>query len=279
MKKFFLILFYSAGLLLLGRNLLFLPIVNPKTEEQKSELVKQKVAEFISKEDLKFSVYYKDLVTGQTFGIDENKVLTGASLNKLVIVAYLYNLAKDNKINLEEKVVVQKEDIQDYGTGSIRYDEPGKVYSLKTLAKLSLEQSDNTAAHLLVLKLGVDEVEEYRKRLGLVATDMENNKTSSRDMGKLLDLVYSRKITSEALTLELLDFMKDTDFEDRIPRFIDGDVKIYHKTGDAVGMIHDVAIVEGKRKFILSVLTSEVGDEEKAKNVIGRLAKIIYDGD
>lgn len=272
------VLLITFLLLLTGRNLSFLPKFDFRSEIQKTDDIKKRVMEFTKKEKGTYSIYYKDLKSGQNFGIDENEVLTGASLNKLIIVGYIYNQAKDGKINLEDKVIMQKEDIQDYGTGSLRYEEPGGSYSLKTLSKLSLQQSDNTAAHLLAVKVGVDKIEEYRNKLGLTSTDMQNNKTTARDMGIFLELLYNRKITSEPLTLELLDWLKDTDYEDRLPRFLPGNIVVYHKTGDAVNMIHDAGIIMSNDKpFVLVILTNDLTDETKAKDNIGKIAKIIYD--
>ncbi len=276
---------YSILLLFIGRNLSFLPLVDFRSDKQKTEDIRKNVIEkFLKTMEGSYSVYYKDLKTGQEFGINENKVLTAASLNKLLIISYLYNQARDKKIDLEEKIVIQKDDIQDYGTGSIRYGGEGKPYTLKTLAMLSLEQSDNTAAHVLSLRLGEDKIQAYGKKLGLIATNMVDNKTTALDAGRILELIYSRKVTNESLTREILDFMKDTDFEDRLARYLPKNVSVYHKAADAQNMVHDVGIIDpstslgasDRNSFILAVLTSDIKNEGEAKETIGRLAKFIY---
>lgn len=269
---------YSVILLFVGRQLPFIPQIKFDSEIRAEDIRKNVLEKFLKEESGSYSIYYKDLKNGQEFGINENKVLTGASLNKLVIISYLYNLARDNTINLEDKITILEKDIQNYGTGSLRYEGAGKPYSLKALTQLALEQSDNTAAHVLSLRLGEDKIEAYGKRLGLSSTDMRNNKTTAHDMGKILELIYTKKITSGALTAELLDFMKDTDFEDRLVREIPNSVNVYHKAADATNMVHDVGIIDdGKDPFILAVLTSDIKDEEEAKKTIGKIAKFIYD--
>ncbi|OGH18370.1 MAG: hypothetical protein A2868_02165 [Candidatus Levybacteria bacterium RIFCSPHIGHO2_01_FULL_40_15b] len=273
---------YSIVLLFVGRQLSFLPQIKFGSREAAEDIRKNVLEKFLKGEKGSYSIYYKDLATGQEFGINENKVLTAGSLNKLLIISYLYNLARDNKINLEDKITIQKKDIQDYGTGSLRYDGEGKPYTLKTLTQLGLEQSDNTAAYVLSLRLGEDKIQEYGRKLGLASTNMANNKTTARDMGKILDLIYSGKITSDPLTQELLDFMKDTDFEDRLVRDLPSNVSAYHKAADATNMVHDVGIIDPSGRsnsspFILAVLTSDIKDEEEAKKTIGKIAKFIYD--
>ncbi|MBI4092111.1 MAG: serine hydrolase [Candidatus Levybacteria bacterium] len=275
---------YSIILLFVGRQLPFIPEMRFGSGTQAEDLRKNVLEKFLREEKGSYSIYYKDLKTGQEFGINENKVLTAGSLNKLLIISYLYSLAGDNKINLEDKITIQKKDIQDYGTGSLRYEGEGKPYALKTLTQLALEQSDNTAAYVLSIKLGEDKIQEYGNKLGLSSTSMANNKTTARDMGKILELIYSRKITSDPLTRELLDFMKDTDFEDRLIRDLPSNVSVYHKAADTINMVHDVGIIDPASggasdgsPFILAVLTSDVKDEGEAKGVIGKVAKFIYD--
>lgn len=279
MKKIILFLIYTLLILFIGKQISIIPQINFKTDVKKTEDFKKNVLlKFLNAEKGNYSIFFKDLKTNTSFGVNENQVLTGASLNKLVIIAYLYSLAEKGKIDLEDKISVQKEDIQDYGTGSLRYQEPGQSYSLRTLAKLSLEKSDNTAAYVLSIKLGQDNIQQYAKQLNLSATNMVNNKTSAKDMGELISLLYQGKIAKDPLRSEIADYMKDTDFEDRIPRDFGENVDVYHKTGDSVGMIHDVAVVDDKKSmFVLSILTSDMNDVEYAKKTIGKIAKFIYD--
>ncbi len=236
LKNFIIIIVvYTLFVLFIGRQLTFIPQIKLARPAPKiSTAQKETIQKLLKSTPGSYSIYYKDLNSGNEFGIDEHKLLTAASVNKLPIAAYLYSLAYRGKINLEDTVVVQKDDIQDYGTGSLRYQKPGGTYSLKDLAKLAIEQSDNTAAHVLGVRLDEANVQKYINGLGLVQTNMVNNKTSAADMGKLLELIYTKKIAGPSLTLELLDFTKDTDFEDRLARDIPKNVVVYHKAGDGV---------------------------------------------
>lgn len=279
MRNVAIFLFYSFFLVILGRQLSFIPVLNfSKAEEAKdTEEIREGLTTFLKEKEGQFSIYYKDLNSGEEFGMQENTVLTAASLNKLFIVGYLYNLASKKEINLEDKIVIQEEDIQDYGTGSLRYKKAGEPYTLKYLAQLAFKQSDNTAAHVLTIRLGEENIQEYARQLGMSATNMVENETSSRDVGRFLELLYQNEITSSALTSEMMDFMKDTDFEDRIPRLLPAGVTVYHKIGDAVTLVHDGAIVNnGKESFILVVMANNLKDEEKAKATIGEIAQFIY---
>lgn len=281
MRKIFTVIIFTFVVLLIGRNLTFLPKLtffsNPKTETLN---LKKQIKELIAKEKGSYDVYFFDLNNDKIFfGINEHEVHTAASVNKLHIVSVLYYLAGEGKVDLDEKITIQENDIQDYGTGGLRYEEPGGVYSFKTLAKLSLQKSDNTAAHVLATKIGMEKIQKTVEGLGLTQTDMVNNKTSLFDMYILLKKIYKGEITSPSLTKELLDFLKDTDIEDRLPILLPKDTIVYHKTGDTVGSIHDVGIVkQDDIEFFVGVMTSDIGDqEEKTKDIIAKIAKKIFE--
>ncbi|MDO8461154.1 MAG: serine hydrolase [bacterium] len=279
MRKFIFIIIYTIVLLLVGRSLIFLPKIGFITSPQKeTEAVKKDIKKVTDAAPGSYGIYYASLVDDNSFGINEKQVFTGGSVNKIPIIAVLYHLADKNKINLDEVITLKKEDIQDYGTGSLRYQKPGATYSFKTLTKLSLQQSDNTAAHIISTKIGTDVVQKTINDWGLSQTDMINNKTSPYDMYLLFTKIYKGEVTNEALTKELLGFLTDSDFEDRIPINLPKDVKVYHKTGDTLGGVHDLGIIENKGKaFYLGVMTTDIGNNEnETKQYIGVIAKKIF---
>jgi len=282
MKKFIIIIFYSFFLLLIGRQLNFLPIISLPDNKTQSSLsadeIRELMIEYISEFEGEYSIYYEDLPTGDAFGINHNSIMTAASLNKVPIIFYLYSLADKREIDLEEKITLLKSDIQDYGTGKLRYEKPGGVYTLKKLAELAFKHSDNTAVHLLTIRLGENNVQYFVDSLGLSATNIAFNETSPRDFGMLMSKFYNNELMSEALKQELMDYMLDTEFENRIPKYLEN-AKVYHKIGDSDNMVHDGGIIvpENGSPFVLVVMTQGIVEEENAHDSIGKIAKEIYD--
>lgn len=233
----------------------------------------------IQKNSGTFSVYIYDLKENKGYGINENMVITAASVNKIPILATLYKMAGEDKIDLEKIIIPQPSDIQHYGTGSIRYDPTGTPYSLKTLARLMMEKSDNTAAYLFAqIIIKPSNIQKQVDDWGLTQTDISDNKTSVFDMNILLQKIYRGEITTPSLTKEMLDFMDISDFDDRIPKGVDEGVKVYHKTGDEVRKIHDVGIVDlPKRPYFIGVMTTDVTNEEETKNTIAKISRKVFD--
>src|SRR3989304_9589010 len=203
-RRFAAIFVFAVFFMMLGRHLTFLPVINLSRDTFENDL-KKDVGKIIKDKKGFYSIYYKNLKSGNSFGIEEHQIETGASVNKLPIIAALYNLDKNGKIKLDEKITIQKNDVQDYGTGSIRYQKMPQTYSLRNLAKIALKESDNTAAHVISVKIGEDNVAKLVDSWGLKQTDMANNKTTVFDMSALFEKIYKGEIANAANTKELLE--------------------------------------------------------------------------
>lgn len=269
---------FAVFFIFLGRQLTFLPMINLSRDAFENDL-KKDITKIINGKGGFYSIYYKDLKTESSFGIDEHQVETGASINKIPIVAALYLLDKQEKINLDERITIQQDDLQDYGTGSLRYQKMPQTYSLRNLAKLSLKESDNTAAHILSVRIGEDVIQKFINNWGMNQTIMADNQTSAYDMSILFEKIYKGEIASPANTKELLSFMTETETEDRLPKKLPTNTKIYHKSGDGEGFIHDVGIIEiNNHAYYLGVMTSDVsGKEVQTSDIISQISKFIFD--
>jgi len=253
-------------------------IFNKKPKNYSPEEILQKIEEQTQKTSGTYSIYIYDINKNSGFGINEQMVTDAASVNKIPILAALYHLAGKDEIDLEKIVVPQPKDISD-GTGSIRYDSPGTPYSIKTLGRLMMEKSDNTAAYILGSHIiGLQRLQDLVVSWGLTQTDMFKNTSSVKDQATILLKIYKGEITSQALTAEILDFMNSSDFDDRLPNGLPEGVKIYHKTGDQVGKIHDVGIIEAaQRPYYLGIFTTDQTNEQATKDNISQISKIVYE--
>lgn len=246
-----------------------------KDPDQLRKLVKATVDESWNN----YSIFVSDFNSNFSLGMNEASIYEAASVNKVPIVAALYAQAAKQEVDFSRTITTQASDIQDYGTGSIRYDPPGTTYSVKTLARLMMQKSDNTAAFLLAqYVLGLPTIQSYVNDWGLTQTDMDKNLTSNRDMAVLFKKIFDREITSDALSQELIDLLKDSDFEDRLPALLPQTTTVYHKIGTGVGGVHDVGVVvDGKLQYYIGVFTSDVPDEEQAAVLVAQVSKLVYE--
>lgn len=264
-------------LLILGRNLSFLPQLH--FQKNNTSALEKKVKDYVANKPGNYGIYFENLNDGSNFSINSHEIFQAASVNKVPIIAVLYYLDNKGQISLDDKVTIQKSDIQDYGTGSIRYQKPGGSYTLRNLARLSLQQSDNTAAHVIAVKIGKDKIQKIIDSWGMLQTDMANDKTTPYDMSIIFKKIYNGEITNSSKKEELLEFLTKSDFEDRLPLGLPSHATIYHKTGDGEGVVNDVGIIRFEQKlYYLGILTSDIGESENlTKKAIGAVSKMVFD--
>jgi len=249
------------------------------TKKKSPDKLGKQIQKVVNNRWVNYSVFVEDYKSDFSLGINESVIYTAASVNKLPILTALYYNVEKGDIDLDRVITLQKSDIQNYGTGSIRYDTPGATYSIKTLAKLMIQQSDNTAAYILANNIvGIDDIQTLMTSWGLTQTDMANNKTSNRDIAILMKKLYNRQVAGEAYTLEMLSFLKDTDFEDRLPALLPDTAVVYHKIGTEVGVLHDTGIVvDGNMIYYIGILTTDENNDEEATQIASQISKTVYD--
>jgi beta-lactamase class A len=258
----------------LGVNI-FSIFSNKKDPEDLKKKVKQKTG-FAWKN---YSVLVVDIKSDFRMAINDTEMFIAASVNKIPILASLYIEIQNGQVNPEEVITVQPEDIQDYGTGSIRYNGAGSTYTIKTLARLMMQESDNTAAYILANHIvGIDTIQKNMNDWGMTQTDMINNKTSNNDIFQIMKKIYEGNIANTAYTKEMLTFFKDSEYEDRIPGLLPDAVEVYHKIGTEVGYLHDVGVVvDGTTAYYIGIMTSDITDDAGATKLMAEVSKLTYD--
>lgn len=241
--------------------------------------LEQQIRDIVGTTIVNYSVLVKPV--GQTPVVDINStvIFPAASVNKMTVLAALYSLIESGDVDPDTSITIQANDVQDYGTGSIRYDKPGTVYSVKTLAQLMIQKSDNTAEYVLANHVvGLKNLGTFLEQLGLQQTNYVGNETSNADMGRLIEKLYSGGISSAGLTKEMLGFMKDTDFEDRIPALLPDNVSVYHKIGNGDRVLNDVGVVEyGGSAYYIGLFTNDIMDETETMTILQAISKTVFD--
>lgn len=245
----------------------------PKTAKEKTASIK----EFLKEKKGTYGIYVYNLNDDQKYGVNEMKIFPAASVNKVpVMFAFLSQLEK-KLYSLDDKYNLKSSDVQDYGTGSMRYQEPGTEYTYDELLELSGKQSDNTAAHVIGNILGADNIDNFLEALGLQNTSIENNETTVQDAGTLFVLAYKGEILkTENYKNKFFSYLTDTEFEDRIPAGVPEKVKVAHKIGNLEEVFNDCGIVFAENPYVICIL-SEDSPEEEGPPVLQQLSSIIWE--
>jgi len=252
------------------------PVTTPQQNQESENLanLKNKIASYLANYHGEYGVYYYDLTSGQEFGINDTDQFTSASCEKVPLNLYLYNQIQSGAVNPDGTLTYLQEDYET-GTGSIQYQPVGTQYTIRELSMLSITQSDNVAANMLIRFLGMPNIKNYMRQVGGQVVLDGQNVSCPRDMGLYMKLVYEFYENNGTLGNELMNNFLNTDYNDRLPALLPSSVKVAHKIGNEVNVVNDAGIVFAPEPYIVAVMSKDVYESE-GPAVIANISKMIY---
>lgn len=233
-------------------------------------------------------VYYKDLTTGQSFGVKESEQFLAASVIKIPVLAEAFRQENQGMISFEEMVVINNQDKLP-SCGSLTYMHDGLEVSVMDLCVLMIIQSDNTATNLMIKKLGIDNINGFIKKLGLKKTHLnrllfdsveqkkgKENYITPHDMGSILEMMWKGELVSSEASKEMLEILKRQQINHKIPYFVPNNIKIAHKTGEDSRITNDMALVFAEKPFILCCAANNTNVQE-TEEFYRKAAKYLFD--
>jgi len=207
--------------------------------------------------------YYHDLVSGESFGFNENEEFQAASVIKLPIYAVVMKLWAEGKLDLYEKIVCRDEDkVPPCGalyffTGAVETD-------INTLCGLMITISDNAATNLLINRFGIDFLNSQFRELGLKKTHIERllfdreaslrgceNKIVPAEIGALLRKIHEGSFINAEVSKRMASLLLEQQINHKIPGYLPEGTPVAHKTGEDDGITNDVGIVYGEKPFVI----------------------------
>lgn len=240
--------------------------------------LKDQLNEYLSTQPGHFSIYFKDLNSGQKFAINGDEPITAASIIKAPAVLYLNTLIDQGKLNWNDRLTYNVPDYQG-GSGILQFSaSEGDTYSLRVLANLSITISDNIAYRMLLRHLGRENLADFMLGLGGKTVFPEgDNITTANDMGKYMEAILEFQKKNPEMGGRLLDDMANPIYHVGLPGKLDPRIKVAHKEGDVGGVANDVGIVFAAHPYILVVLSKDIGDIDQGFARIADISKIVYD--
>jgi beta-lactamase class A len=298
-KKVFAIIFIAGLVSSVSLYLAYAGFQLVKENQQKQSLLeKRRVAWQMLKEDLESKaqafrgdagIIIVDLNTGWRYSLNKDKLFPSASIVKIPIMAACFQAAYEGKLNLREQMVLRLSN-KTPGSGLLKNYASGTAIPVEKLIEIMITQSDNTAANMLIERLGFDYLNAYFKKSGLEHTNLSRkmmdfkfrkhgveNYTCANDISSLLEKIYHRKFLSRQVSEKCLNMLLRQKVNDRIPKKLPDDCPVAHKTGLEKNVCHDAGIVFTQQgDFLICVLTKSNCGTRQVKEFISNLALEIY---
>ncbi|MFZ2523614.1 MAG: serine hydrolase [Minisyncoccia bacterium] len=265
-----------------------------KTNELK-DLVKKTIQSNIAfKKANRVSVFYRDLVNRQWFGINENDNFSPASLLKLPLAIAYFKLQEVDQTVLSKQLMYK--DIADQGSvdiQNIKVDKKldgDKLYPIQDLIEQMLQYSDNNALDILAKSMNENFQNKVYVDLGIsypISGDIADDFVSVKTYGVILRTLYNSSYLNQSLSNNVLEIMSGSKFKSGIASGVPSNIVVSNKFGerrvvDVVNgkstkiELHDCGIIYDKdNPYILCVMTQGHSYEE-LENVIYDISKVIY---
>ncbi len=241
------------------------------------------------------SFLYKNLHSGETLEYHPGTVHPSASVIKMFLMAYMFELEKQGKIRMTDRCAVDP-DRNASSSGILHFMKDIPDMSVRDLIELMIIVSDNTATNILLRIEGMEKMQRYlaedlkltdtrwnREMMDLDAIEKGiQNYTSARECAWLLEKIYKRELISADASEKMLQVLKEQQFNDLISEILYDELNlpegcVAHKSGGLEGVVHDVGIVDyGKDPFILCFLGDHTDVPEYA-SLMREASRRIYE--
>ena len=221
-----------------------------------------------------FAFGYKDLYTGFTVTYNENQAIFAASSIKAPKDIYIYEMASQGKIDLEEKLTYTG-NYYNTGSGVLKNKPTNTSYTVRTLLEYSTVTSDNAAHNMLMDRYGRKNILSFWKEKGTNSIFTQNNNwgpTSIHDAIIYMEELYKFYITNDQYGNELMNnFLKS------YPKFIKGNSNesIASKSGWSGSSLHDVTIIFANNPYI-AIGLSNLGNKGNYQSYFNRVGELAY---
>jgi beta-lactamase class A len=206
--------------------------------------------------------YYKNLVTGLEYGVREEEAYLAASVIKLPLYLHILQQWHRGELHPEDLLTVTEEDKMP-SCGALTLFTGDVTVNLRTLCRLMIVLSDNTATNKLIRLCTIEGANATFREMGLEQTVLRRllfdaeasaaglqNTVSPKEMGMLLEQLYRNTFVSKEVCREAMDTLLLQQVDHKLGGKL-FDAPIAHKTGEDENLSNDVGIVFAKEPFIL----------------------------
>lgn len=232
------------------------------------------------------SIYVWDYNDNNYVDINADEVFSAASIIKLPVLVALFKNIEYGQTSIYDEMLLT-DIFRAEGSGGLQYKAENSKYSIDTLARVMITNSDNSATNMLMTKIGgMPSVNRQIKDWGLANTHVNNwlpdlegtNYITARDMGRLLFNLDNPKFLTGSSREKIFSYMSHVKNDRLIPAGLGAGADFMHKTGDIGKMLGDAGIVYAPngQKYIVVILANRPYNSVKGKEFIVEASDMIY---
>jgi beta-lactamase class A len=214
----------------------------------------------------------------------DRTVMPAASVIKVLILLAVIAKMESRERAWSDSLTIRKTEIVG-DSKTFEHAKAGQRATFGALAAATIEQSDNTAANVLADWAGFEAIGAMADAAGLSQTEFRrhfmdfaargsgiDNVTSARDMGLLL-LGIARGAAASGFAgasrdgcAKIVDLMLAQEDRETIPSGVSRSDRVANKTGELIGVRHDIAIVNvaAPNAYVVALLSCDFTNRTQA---------------
>jgi len=254
------------------------PVVIGTAAPRSFDPLSGQLAALQSASDARISVSLIELggANPQGWNFQGDDAFVAASTYKLPVLMAEAELMAAGKAGPDDQICYALEDWED---GWFDDYQPGACYSRADLAQRVGQDSDNTAAHMLVRSLGgASALNAYASAHGARASAFfDPNTTTANDLARLMAAEATGQAGGDAAQAWLYPLLLHTAFEGGIPAGVPAGLVVVHKTGELDSVTNDVALVLGGANgaYVLAICVDGPGGDA-GMGVVALVSSLIW---
>lgn len=200
------------------------------------------------------AIYYFNLVTNDTYTLNEDEEFVAASTTKVATAMAIADQVQSGVFSMDTLVDYTEEDYEE-GSGVLYLQDEIEPLPISKIIELSITESDNIAKNML-RRISKIKTDEYIEKVTGEKVTPGNIATAEQEF-KILYRLYTNPDGNEYYD-DIIEHMKDTVYYDRIAKYVPYE-DVAHKIGEYYTYYHDIGIVYDENPYILVVMTKDVG--------------------
>ena len=255
----------------------------------------EKIKEYVQPYGDALGVVVRDIATGQRLEVNGDKQFASASVIKVPVMWEFYRRVSLGEVDPQALFTLHDSDkvgSSVYDSGILREMHDGIQLTYQDILRLMIIISDDTATNIMLDLLGMEQITQTMKGLGLTNTIVQrrmmdyekvargiDNRTTANDMDRILNRILQKDTLPVSVHDVMLETLAKQQINTAIPLYMPSTLKIAHKTGSILdyGLEHDVGIIYNEKDqpvVAVSVMSQHLRDN---RIVIGTIAKMAYD--
>ncbi len=211
------------------------------------------------------------------FTLNPDQTFVAASLYKLALLLHVERLVEAGEQSYADAIRIEDDDVKHGGANEL----PGTVMTIDEALESMITYSDNGPALAFRRIFGVTSInttlsDEKIGGFRIAGDPDQDNVVTPRAIATFLTKLADRKLVSAAASDRMLARLRRQHINDRLPRRLPAGVTVAHKTGDLVGYIHDVGIIDVPDGELVVVAMTSGASESASYDFIARLGSALY---